>query len=148
VVLASDKSAREISTRIEAALARDFKPDGDPIKVLVLSHRQLQAIIDHKPRGFGEQPHKYHSDAIFLMDITAAQAKSVFDPREGVDKVWTGDGVVYAQRLSAERTRSRLSKIMASPLYTSMTIRNWNTTTRLLDIVEGMAAGKKLVGRK
>jgi uncharacterized protein (DUF1697 family) len=59
-----------------------------------------------------------------------------FNPREGVDKVWPGDGLIYSQRLSAERTKSRLSKVMASPLYKSMTIRSWGTTTALLDMLK------------
>ena len=141
-MLASDEPADEIKARIEAALSKSFKLDSELIKVLVLSRTQLQAVIERKPKGFGEQPEKYHSDAIFLMDIDAAQAMSAFNPREGVDKVWPGDGVIYSQRLSAERTKSRLSKIMASPLYKSMTIRSWNTTLRLLDILKGMDAGK------
>ncbi len=112
---ASDEPADEIKARIEAALTKSFKLDSELIKVLASSRKQLQAVIEHKPEGFGEQPEKYHSDAIFLMDIDAAQAMSVFDPREGVDKVWPGDGVIYSQCLSAERTKSRLGKIMASP---------------------------------
>jgi uncharacterized protein (DUF1697 family) len=103
-----------------------------------LTHNQLHAIIDNKPQGFGEQPEKYHSDVIFLMDIDSAQAMPAFDPREGVDKVWSGDGVIYSQRLSSQRTKSRLSKIMGTPAYKSMTIRSWNTTTKLLEILRKM----------
>ena len=58
-----------------------------------------------------------------------------FDPRPGVDTVWPGDGVIYSQRLSVQRTKSRLNKVMASPLYKSMTIRNWATTTTLAKLV-------------
>lgn len=140
VILASDIPADEIRARIEAALTRSFKLDSELIKVLVLSRRQLQAVADHKPKSFGEQPEKYHSDAIFLIDIDAAQAMPEFSPREGVDEVWPGDGLIYSQRLSAQRTKSRLSKIMASPLYKSMTIRSWNTTMKLLDMLNGMDA--------
>ena len=136
VLLASDKSPDEIKARIEVALTKNFKFDSELIKVLVLSHTQLQAVIDNKPDGFGDQPDTYHSDAIFLMGIDAAQAMSVFSPRAGVDKVWPANEVIYSQRLSAERTRSRLSKIMASPLYKSMTIRSWNTTIKLLKLFE------------
>ena len=135
VILESDKHADEIKAQIEEALPKSFKLDNDLIKVLVLTRDQLQAVIDNKPEGFGEQPEKYHSDAIFLMGIDSAQAMSVFDPREGVDKVWPGDGVIYSQRLSSQRTKSRLSKIMATPAYKSMTIRSWNTTTKLLEIL-------------
>jgi uncharacterized protein (DUF1697 family) len=140
VILASDKPADEIKTQVEAALTKSFKLNSELIKVLVLNHRQLQSVIDHKPKGFGEHPEEYHSDVIFLIDIDAAQAMPVFNPRDGVDKVWPGDGVIYSQRLSALRTKSRLSKIMTSPLYKSMTIRNWNTTIKLLDILKSRDA--------
>jgi uncharacterized protein (DUF1697 family) len=142
VILESDMPAAEVKAQIEAALNKSFKLDSELIKVLVLSRQQLQAVIDNKPEGFGDQPEKYHSDAIFLMGIDAAQAMPVFNPREGVDKVWPGDGVIYSQRLSAKRTKSRLSKIVASPLYKSMTIRSWNTTIKLLDILKGIDASK------
>jgi uncharacterized protein (DUF1697 family) len=103
------------------------------VAVLVLSHDQLRAVVERKPEGFGEQPDTYHSDAIFLIGIGAAKAMEAFDPRPGVDTVWPGKGVIYSQRLSAERTKSRLNKIMGRPAYRSMTIRNWNTTVALLE---------------
>jgi uncharacterized protein (DUF1697 family) len=142
VIVTSSKSAKEIESQAQTALTENFKLDSALIKVLALSREQLESVIKHKPDGFGEQPEKYHSDAIFLMNIDAAQAMQVFNPREGVDTVWQGKGVIYSQRLSAERTRSRLSKIMASPLYKSMTIRNWNTTMKLLDMLKGVGANK------
>ena len=138
--LESDKRPDEMKAQIEEALPKKFKLDSDLIKVLVLSRKQFQAVIDNKPEGFGEQPDTYHSDAIFLVDIDAVEAFSVFNPREGVDKVWQGDGVIYSQRLSAQRTKSRLNKIMVSPAYKSMTIRNWNTTTKLLEILNKIDA--------
>lgn len=139
VLLSSDRPAAEIKDRIEEALPRAFELHSELISVLVLTHAQLQSIVDGKPDGFGEQPDTFHSDAIFLMGIDAATAIEAFDPRPGVDRVWPGDGVIYSQRLSAERTKSRLSNIMASPAYKSMTIRNWATTTALLDLLERSA---------
>jgi uncharacterized protein (DUF1697 family) len=136
VILESDKPTDEIKAQLEKALPECFKLDDELIKVLVLTRNQLQAVIDNKPEGFGEQPEKYHSDAIFLMGIDSAQAMLVFNPREGVDKVWPGDGVIYSQRLSSQRTKSRLSKIVATPAYKSMTIRSWSTTTKLLEILK------------
>ena len=131
VLLESDKKASEVKDLIEEALPKCFKLDTDIIKVLVLSHDQLKKVIDNKPKGFGEQPGKYHSDVIFLMDIDATEAMAVFSPKEGVDTVWPGTGVIYSQRLSAMRTKSRLNKIMGTPAYRHMTIRNYNTVTKL-----------------
>ena len=136
VILNSDKPANAVKDQLEMVLLENFELDDGFIKVLVLTYNQFQAIIHNKPKGFGEQPEKYHSDAIFLMGIDLAQAMSVFDPREGVDEVWPGDGVIYSQRLSSMRTRSRLSKIVGTPVYKSMTIRSWNTIMKLLKILE------------
>lgn len=143
IMLQSDLDAETITKKIEDGLPGRFKLDSSIIKVLALTRDQLQAIVDNKPEGFGEQPDKYYSDAIFLMGIDAAQAMPVFDPREGVDTVWPGDGVIYSQRLSALRTKSRLNKIMSSPLYKSMTIRSWSTTTKLLDKLKDMDAASE-----
>ena len=136
VLLRSDQRPAAIKARIEEALPRSFRLDSALVSVLVLTHAQLRAVIDGKPKGFGDEPDTYHSDAIFLMGIDATAAMQVFDPRPGVDSVWPGDGVIYSQRLSAQRTQSRLNKIMSSPAYKSMTIRNWATTKALLDLLE------------
>ena len=146
VLLRSEKTADKIRAEIESALPRNFKLDSELVKVLVLTRKQLQAMIDKRPKGFGDQPGKYHSDALFLIDISAATTMPLFKPREGVDKVWAGKGVIYSQRLSAERVHSRLNVIASTPAYKSITIRNWNTTTTLLDLLikmERKAKGEK-----
>ena len=135
VILRSDKSPGKVQAQVEAALPGTFHLDSELIRILILTRRQLEAVIDRKPKGFGEQPEKFHSDAVFLMGIDSTEALRVFDPREGVDRVWPGDGVIYSQRLSALRTRSRLSKIVGTAAYRSMTIRNWKTTTTLLEML-------------
>jgi len=135
VIVGSNKSAPTVRDLIEKALPKCFKLDRKFIKVLVLTPEQLKTVIENKPKGFGEQPNKYHSDVIFLMDIDAAEAMVAFNPHEGVDRVWQGEGVIYSQRLSARRTASRLNRIISSPLYASMTIRNWNTTTKMFELV-------------
>lgn len=140
VFLASDKSAEEVQAMVEAAPPQCFRLDDELIRARVLTEPQLRAVIENRPPGFGEQPDTYHSDAIFLMGVDAKEAMTAFNPREGVDQVWPGDGVIYSQRVSALRTKSRLSKIVDSPHYKSMTIRSWATTTRLLEIMQSLSA--------
>jgi uncharacterized protein (DUF1697 family) len=135
VILDADEPADEVAGRIEAALPTRFMLDSELIKVLVLSHDQLNAVVDHKPAGFGEQPETYLSDAIFLIGIDSDEAMAVFSPRDGVDRVWPGEGVIYSQRLAMQRTKSRLGKIVGTPTYRSMTIRSWATTTKLLELL-------------
>ena len=135
VLLDSNLGAPKVAAKIEAALPKAFKLDAELIRVAVLSADGLEAVVKRRPKGFGDEPAKYHSDAIFLMGIDADEAMAVFSPKEGVDKVWPGNGVIYSQRLSARRTASRLNRITSSPLYKSMTIRSWQTTLALLDLM-------------
>jgi uncharacterized protein (DUF1697 family) len=138
VVLDSAKGAKALAAEIEAVLPRKFNLDSELIKVLALPKATYRAIVDKRPQGFGDEPGKYHSDAIFLMEgLSMKDAVAAFDPREGVDAMWPGKGVIYHQRLSAQRTKTRLNKVMGSPVYKSMTIRNWATTLKLLEMVEG-----------
>lgn len=123
-----------LAAGIEHALERRF---GFPIVVVVRSHAQLRSVITKAPAGFGSRPATFHSDTIFLRaPLTPSQAMKVVRVREGVDRVWPGNGVLYFERLSAQRTKSRLSSIMGTPEYANMTIRSWATTTKLLALLE------------
>jgi uncharacterized protein (DUF1697 family) len=133
VLLTSPLAAKAVGTKIEELLTTGFTFDSELIKVLALSRAQFLSVVDNRPKGFGDEPGTYHSDAIFLMDIPVKAAMETFSPRDGVDAIWPGKGVVYSRRLSAERTRSRLNRIMQSPLYKSMTIRSWQTVVKLAE---------------
>lgn len=135
VILDSEQQPDVIKGLIEQALPKCFNIDNELIKVLVLTREHFQAITNNKPEGFGEQPEKFHSDAIFLMEISTEQAMTVIDPREGVDKIWPGTGVIYSQRLSAQLTKSRLNKIVGTPEYKYLTIRSWNTVVKMMEIL-------------
>lgn len=135
VIVSTNQSASDVKQLIEDELPRKFKLDSELIKVLVLTRNQLQSIVDNKPEGFGDFPDTYHSDVIFLLDIDTKAALPIFSPLDGVDTIWPGNNVIYSQRLSSERTKSRLNKIVGTPAYKSMTIRTWNTTIKLLNLL-------------
>jgi uncharacterized protein (DUF1697 family) len=136
VLLDSDLSAAKVASTIEDALPKAFKLHSELVRIAVLSRAELEAVVKRRPKGFGDAPGKYHSDAIFLMGIDADKAMTVFSPRDGVDTVWPGDGVIYHQRLSAQRVQSRLNRIVGTPVYASMTVRSWQTTQALLELMQ------------
>lgn len=134
VLFETSDPAKELESRIEALLQRRF---GLPIVVAVRSERALRSVISSAPDGFGTQPDRFHSDTIFLRGgLTAAKAMKVVRLREGVDQAWKGRGVLYFARLSAERTKSRMSAIVGTPEYADMTIRSWKTTVKLVELLD------------
>jgi uncharacterized protein (DUF1697 family) len=59
-----------------------------------------------------------------------------------VDEVTAGRGVIYMSRLKARATQSRLNRVASLPAYKSMTIRNWNTTTKLLALLDARSSAR------
>jgi uncharacterized protein (DUF1697 family) len=134
VLFRSGSTGPALEKEIEAQLETRF---GIPLVVVVRSLRQLRTVVEKAPSGFGAKPDTFHSDVIFLRaPLTPAQAMKVVKLRDGVDAAWAANGVIYFQRLSAERTRTKMTAIVGTPEYKQMTIRNWRTTTKLLELLD------------
>ena len=122
--------------QIEAMLARTFNY---PASIVLRSRKQMQQVIAQAPPGFGAQPAHYRYDVMFLKEgLKAARLLPTVLLREGVDEGYAGPGVLYFSRLTSRATQSKLNRIIELPFYKSMTIRNWNTTTKLLKVMEAV----------
>ncbi len=135
VVFKSTESNHELLTsKIEASLEKIFN---NKIIVLVVTYNDLREILEHAPKDFGKDPDIYRYDVIFILEpFTPNQAIRDIETRDGVDRVYLGKKVLYFSRLIERATQSKLSKIVSLPIYKKMTIRNWNTTTKLLALME------------
>ena len=137
VLFRSTGSGLALAKEIEAAVEQRF---GVPLVVVVRSLRQLRAVVEKAPPGFGAEPDTFHSDVVFLRaPLSPAQAMTVVKLRDGVDQAWAGNSVVYFQRLSAQRTKSKMGQIVGTPQYRLMTIRSWKTTTKLYELLAAQA---------
>jgi uncharacterized protein (DUF1697 family) len=136
----SGSGSTALARRIEDLLVSAFP--SYPASVVLRSHAQMRAVVNGAPTGYGSDPAAYRYDVIFLKQpLTASAALAQVPTREEVDEVAAGRGVLYHSRLIARATQSRLSKVVSMPIYQSMTIRNWNTTTTLLRMMD--EAGRK-----
>jgi len=136
VVFSTPTSSQAALTReIEGMLSTAFAHY--KASVVVRSRSQMRAIVDRVPEGFGADPARYRYDVMFLKaPLTARAVVGSVPTKEGVDRIWAGTGVVYFSRLTIRATQSRLTRVASMPIYQQMTIRNWNTTTKLLELVD------------
>jgi uncharacterized protein (DUF1697 family) len=134
VLFQTEAPRQGLEESVQALLAEQL---GCSAVVVVRSHRQLSSVVGSAPDGFGADPATHLSDVVFLKGpLTSAQAMRVVSLREGVDRAWAGKGVLYFDRLAECRSRSRFSRLVSTPQYQRMTIRNWSTTTRLLAMLD------------
>jgi uncharacterized protein (DUF1697 family) len=130
---AADRPSVQLTRQIQEMLTEAF--DYVPT-VVVRNRKQMRAIVERAPKGFGAEPKKYRYDVLFLNEpLTAIAALKHLPTNPAVDQAHAGTGVLYVSRLTAKATQSRLNRIISSPIYPSVTIRNWNTTTKLLGLM-------------
>jgi uncharacterized protein (DUF1697 family) len=130
----NEGSPAKLTGRVEEALSQTF---GYKSWVALRSHEELQAVVEHAPRGFGTEPGSYLYDVVFLRGpVTATEAIADVKTRDGVDEAFAGDGVLYFSRLRSRATQSYLNRVAVLPVYQSMTIRNWNTTIKLRGLMD------------
>jgi uncharacterized protein (DUF1697 family) len=130
---------KKLTASIEKRLSQRF---GYKSRVVVRSHERLKRAVKDAPRGFGKDPARFRYDVIFLTEpLKPAAAMKSISLKEGVDQAWAGKDVLYFARLTERATSSRLSRVVQLPIYQDMTIRNWNTTVKLLALMDARAAG-------
>ena len=125
-----------LTSQIEESLSKTFDYES---RIVLRSFEEMNRIVSRAPKGFGTRPTEYRYDVIFLKHpLAAEEALKSMSEKPGVDRIFAGDGVVYSSRLIAKAAESHLSRIVGKPVYQYMTIRNWNTTGRLLQLMERM----------
>jgi uncharacterized protein (DUF1697 family) len=118
--------------------ARLSKMLGLSIRLTLRTHGEMEAIVKDAPEGFGSKPEKFRYDVWFVIPpMTAEMVVAALELKQGVDEALAGDGVVYATRLIAKASQSRLTRVVGKPIYPSVTIRNWNTTRKLAELSAG-----------
>lgn len=136
VVLETDRPAADVAAHIERSLPTGFALDSDLVRVLVLDPGAFRSVLHDAPAGFGSEPETYRYDVGFYVGVTAADVEPLIPVNPEVDEVACGERAFYHRRVTALASRSRVSKIIGTPVYGSLTIRNWRTVTALGQMLE------------
>jgi uncharacterized protein (DUF1697 family) len=146
VVLRSTLGADALRSEIESLLPEKFRLDSSVIRILPIDHKAFAQVVAQAPSGFGNDTAHFRYNVIFLMGVGSREAMAQIDVREGIDRAWQGEGVIYYRLpslTSPDAAKSYLGKLTQKPLYQSVTIRNWNTTVKLLGLLEEHRAGRR-----
>lgn len=147
VIFEGPETRSRVVATLERALNARFAYDA---RLVLLSAEELGTVVREAPPQFGSTPDRYRYDVIFLRPpLVALEVLDTLPLNPVVDACWAGAHAVYYRRLIARATQSRLSRVVQMPVYKEMTIRNWNTTSRLAEMAgQGEAAAKKRVAKK
>lgn len=138
VILQTNLNSAEVASKVEKILTASFKLDSQLIKTVAINLADYKRVVTDAPAEFGADNANYRYYVLFLIDYNVETAMQQIEVREGVDKAWVGKNVIYF-RLPAITNpnvhKSRLNKITEKPIYKFITMRNWRTTQKLLEMV-------------
>jgi uncharacterized protein (DUF1697 family) len=129
----SESDKLKLTDSIENQLQKSFFVE---IKTLVLTADDLAETVENAPEDFGTEPEKFRYDMWFILPPTMVnEVVSNLRLREGVDFLQAGKSVIYTSRPTSQMGKSYFSKIMQTQISKNFTIRNWNTTTKILELI-------------
>ncbi len=141
VVLTSDLAAQRVAARVEAVLPDTFALDS-AVRVLALDSPTYSAVVAGAPAGFGNEAEAYRYDVGFYLDVTADDVAPHVPTHPDVDVVTFGEHAYYHRRFNALASRSKVTKVVGSPVYGSLTVRNWRTTLTLAAMLDDDRGGR------
>ena len=121
-----------VAEMLEGATERRF---GFEVRVLVRSADEVRSIVDALPAHWANDE-ATKCDVFFLWaeaDRPSVLGQLDFDP--GMEDVRYTPGAIIRRVERKNASRSRLTKVVGTPLYQHMTIRNCNTARKLLELM-------------
>ena len=106
------------------------------VDLIVKAYDEMRAIVKVIPPEW-QNNSAMKCDVVFLWDTwTEADALAQFKPRDDIDDVRTAPGAIIWKVDRENVTRSGLVGIIGLPFYRQVTIRNCNTSRKLLALMD------------
>ena len=133
VVFSSKQSNKaKLTTIIEKALSDAFSYES---RVVVVSGNEMERVVSQAPKGFGTDAVLYRYDVLFVREpLTTREALADVQAAPGIDAAHAGDHAIYFRRLVGADP-STLNKLVQRASQKHITVRNWNTTMKLLGMI-------------
>ena len=134
VLFSSDETDEiALAKKIERTIEKNFKL---PVRIVVISHAQMKRIIAKMPKDWGMKPGwKYNTLFIFPPYDANTVLTEIGALKPGIETAFPTDGAVLQAVEFKSFGRSAFSKVVGKPIYKHVTIRNLNTTRKLLELL-------------
>lgn len=128
------KDKLELARLVGQTIKRDFAID---CGVVVFSQAEWAEIIAGAPSWWGKTDGWKHNLWVLIPPFNMHEVITAIGTlKPGIESIEPGKGVIY-QSMSFEKFgQTSTGKISSSPVYKKMTIRNYNTSSKLLDILK------------
>ncbi len=129
------ESNKNNSHRLENEIEKLLEKTFFPVKTVVVSQKELQEVVNNVPHMWKEENMRKYV-AFVKFPAQPEEVLKEIRPKNNVDFVNPGPGVVYMTTKTSGLTKSSFPKFIATKIYRSVTMRNYNTVQKLRELME------------
>ncbi len=129
------RSRTGLATTIEKAVARRF---GFHVDVLVRDLKSMRALVNSIPSGWSDGAAMRCYVMFLWPEVARPSVLKQLEYKPELDDVRYASGAIVWRVDRENLTRSGMMKLTGTSLYKRMTIRNVNTTRKLLELMEAI----------
>lgn len=125
---------KSLRAEIENCLKKQF---GFDLLIVLIESNHYKKIIESAPTWWGKDPLWKHN-AIFLIEPTTAEevVKAIGALKPDIELVEVCENVLFQSLEFSKFGQTTTGKLASNTLYKQMTIRNYNTAQRLLELIQ------------
>ena len=117
----------------EASIKKQF---GFRVICSVITATELRTALEQAPAWWGKAPDHSHNAIFAITPSTAQQVSQAIGPiKPEYERVKVVEPIIFWSAARTTVGRTRYSKVMGTAAYQQITIRNANTTKKLLELV-------------
>lgn len=127
-------SVKNLTTRIELALSQEFDYAAQAV---VLSHKKYQTELQAAHKNWGADDTRKHNALFLLGGLKPAKVMAALpSPIEKYEQVGVGRSTIFWSASRKYLGKTTMMKLASTPIYKQMTVRNHNTTLKLLALFD------------
>ncbi len=124
----------ELTAMVEAELSKRFDYKA---RAVLLSHEQYAANLKSAPADWGNDPDYKHNALFAYATTTPREVHSLLPPpKDGIERVSIADNVLFWSVSKQDQLKTTYNNLPKLTAYKQVTIRNSNTTLRLLKMFD------------
>ncbi|MBC7943142.1 DUF1697 domain-containing protein [Candidatus Saccharibacteria bacterium] len=135
VIFSSNKSDTDsLTNQIHVAIEEKIGLDVD---VIVFSKPEWVSVVNNAPDWWGLSKDWKHNLLVILKPFDMNETiRAIGELNSDIEAIQPGNGVIYQSMSVNLFGRTTTGKLSSSPIYKRMTVRNYNTVTKLLSLLD------------
>ncbi len=128
-----EQDTTKLIKKCEGILEKQF---GFPNSVAIIDETTLKEALEHVPEWWGDDPNSKHNAIFVIQPATAKEIiADVGEIKPEYEQFYAYKEILFWSAPLKTFSRTRWSKVVGTKAYQNITIRNANTTKKLLELV-------------